>query len=53
MVAYHLLDRKVDYAELGADYFVRRQDPKRHANKLVRQLQALGYDVTIEPVQAA
>lgn len=53
VVAYHLLDRKVDYAELGADYFLRRDDPERHANKLLRQLRALGYDVKIEPVEAA
>jgi hypothetical protein len=28
-------------------------DPKRHAAKLVRQLQAVGYRVTLEEVEAA
>ncbi len=28
-------------------------DPKRHAAKLVRQLQAIGYRVTLEEVEAA
>jgi len=53
VTAYHLLDREEEYSDLGADYFIRRHDPERHANKLVRQLRALGYDVTIEPVEAA
>jgi transposase len=51
--AYHVLDRGVPYEDLGADYFVRRHDPKRHAAKLVRQLQAIGYRVTLEEVTAA
>ena len=53
VAAFHILDRGEPYCDLGADYFVRRQDPQRHANKLVQQLQALGYDVNIEPVEAA
>ena len=28
-------------------------DPKRHAAKLVRQLQSIGYRVTLEEVEAA
>ncbi|HZD05020.1 MAG TPA: IS110 family transposase [Longimicrobiales bacterium] len=53
VVAYHVLDQAVPYEELGADYFLRRHDPQPHANKLVRQLKALGYDVKIQPVEAA
>jgi transposase len=53
VVAYHVIDRGQEYSDLGADHFVRRRDPKRHANKLLRQLQALGYEVTLEPVEAA
>jgi hypothetical protein len=53
VVAYHLLDRAVPYEDLGADYFLCRHDPKRHAAKLVRQLQAIGYRVTLEEVKAA
>lgn len=51
--AYHLMDRDQDYADLGADYFIRRHDLERHASKLVRQLKALGYEVNIQPVEAA
>src|SRR6266542_4432718 len=53
VAAYHILDRGVPYEDLGADYFLHRHDPERHANKLVRQLRALGYEVKIEPVEAA
>ena len=53
VVAYHVLDRGVPYQDLGADYFLRRHDPKRHAAKLVRQLQNIGYRVTLEEVEAA
>jgi transposase len=53
VAAYHILDRGVPYEDLGADYFLHRHDPERQANQLVRQLRALGYDVTIEPVEAA
>lgn len=53
VVAYHVLDRGLPYEDLGADYFLRRHDPKRHAAKLVRQLQAIGYEVNIQPVEAA
>lgn len=53
VAAYHILDRGLPYADLGADYSVRRFDPKRHADKLVRQLQAIRYKVSLEPVEAA
>ena len=43
VAAFHILDRVQPYSDLGADYFVHRHDPQRHANKLVRQLRALGY----------
>ncbi len=52
VIAYHLMDRDQD-ADLGADYFLRRHDPQRHASKLLRQLKALGYEVNIQPVEAA
>jgi len=53
VVVYHVLDRGVPYAEIGADYFVRRHDPARQATKLVRQLTTLGYRVTLDPVEGA
>lgn len=52
VAAYHMLDRNEAFTDLGADHF-RRHDPERHANRLVRQLKALGYEVTIQPVEAA
>lgn len=53
VVAYHILDRARPYEELGADWFLRRHDPARHATKLLRQLAALGYQVTLNPTEAA
>jgi transposase len=53
IAAFHILDRHEPYHELGADYFVRRHDPERHARRLARQIQALGFDVTIRPADAA
>jgi len=53
VAAFHILDRHEPYHELGADYFVRRHDPERHARRLARQIQALGFDVTIRPADAA
>ncbi|MGQ0670854.1 MAG: IS110 family transposase [Actinomycetota bacterium] len=53
VAAFHILDRAEPYSDLRADYFVHRHDPQRHANTLVRQLRALGYEITLEPVEAA
>ena len=53
VAAFHILDRHEPYNELGADFFVRRHDPERHARRLARQIQALGFDVTIRPSEAA
>jgi transposase len=53
VVAFHILDRGVPYEELGADYFLRRHDAGRQATKLVRQLNTLGYRVTLDPLEAA
>lgn len=53
VAAYHILDRRVPYHDLGADWFLRRHDPARHARRLARQIQALGFDVTITQSQAA
>ena len=40
------------YAELGADYFTRRQDPGRETRRLIAKLEALGHRVTIEDTAA-
>ncbi len=46
---FHMLARDQPYYELGADYFIRREDPDRRARKLIRQLQAIGYTVHAQP----
>jgi len=53
VAAFHILDRGVPHQELGADFFLRRHDPARQATKLIRQLNTLGYQVTLDPIQAA
>jgi transposase len=53
VAAYHMLDRRLPYSDLGADWYTRRHDPARHAAQLARQIRTLGYHVTITPAQAA
>jgi transposase len=51
VIAWYLLTDDCDYADLGGDYFVRR-DADRARQRAVVQLQALGYQVTLEPLAA-
>ena len=51
-IAYHLLSRRVPYAELGSDH-VDRQHVERQRRRLVERLEALGVKVTIEEVAEA
>jgi transposase len=51
VIAWHLLADDCDYQDLGGDYFVRR-DTERQRQRAVAQLQALGYQVTLEPLAA-
>lgn len=48
VVCYHLL-REPDaaYKDLGADYFERRKDPDREAQRMVRRLERLGFTVEL------
>jgi transposase len=46
---FHMFQQDQPYHDLGADYFIRREDPARRAHKLIRQLQAIGYTVHTEP----
>jgi transposase len=50
-VAHVLLSRKVDYHDLGPDYFLRRNQ-EAIERRCVRQLQRLGYKVTLTPQEA-
>ena len=49
VIAYHMLKRKEDYRELGADHFD-RIDVNRIRRSLVRRLEGLGHKVTLEPL---
>lgn len=40
------------YRDVGDDYFT-RQNPDRLIRRLVRQLEALEHQVTLEPLEAA
>ena len=46
--AWHMLQTGELYRDLGGDYFI-RQNPDRLTKRLVRQLQALGHQVTLTP----
>jgi len=47
-IAYYVMRDGITYRELGADYFQRR-DRDRTARRHVKQLEALGYVVTVQP----
>lgn len=46
IIAYHLLTRKVNYRELGAQYFEQHRE-KAIVRQTVRRLENLGYTVTL------
>lgn len=48
-IAYHVLSRQEPYRDLGANYFVER-DSDTHRRRLIRQLEHLGYAVSLAPV---
>lgn len=50
--AYHMLKDGVPHRDLGVDYFDRRR-PKAKLGSLVRQIQKLGYDATLQPTSQA
>ena len=43
---WHILHDGVEWTELGVDYFERRQDPKRLAQRKLNDLRSLGWTVT-------
>jgi transposase len=50
VIVWHLLnDPDARYVDLGSDYYTNRLDPDRKTRDLVRQLQALGHTVTLNP----
>jgi transposase len=48
VIAWQLLSDDCDDADLGGDFFIRR-DADRARQRAVTQLQALGYQVTLQP----
>ena len=50
--AWHMLQTGELYRDLGGDYFT-RQNPDRLTKRLIRQLEALGHQVTLEPMEVA
>ena len=50
VIVWHLLaDPDARYHDLGADFYDTRLGPERKKRTHVRQLEALGYKVTLEP----
>ncbi|MEU1274010.1 IS110 family transposase [Streptomyces sp. NPDC005799] len=50
VVIWHLLsDPDTKFRDLGADFYDTRIDPERRKHNHLRQLEALGYRVTLEP----
>jgi transposase len=49
VIVWHILDSGCTYDELGADFFDRRINTEARQRHLVRQLEALGHNVTLEP----
>lgn len=49
VIVWHLLASDTTYDELGADFFERRVNTEARQRNLVRQLEALGHKVTLQP----
>jgi transposase len=50
VIVWHLLsDDHAHFHDLGSDYFDKRRGPERIKQTHIRQLEALGYKVTLEP----
>jgi transposase len=52
VVIWFILNDRVTYDEMGADYLNRFDDPARRQRYLVHQLEQLGLKVTVEPTAA-
>lgn len=52
LVAYfHIVRDEVEFRELGPAWQRKRYSPERRARRLQRQIEALGYQVTLQPSQ--
>lgn len=52
VIAYHVIQRQEPYRELGAQYFD-QQRPEATAKRLVKRLETLGYQVSVQPQNAS
>jgi transposase len=53
VIIWHVLAENIAYRDLGSDYFTRRiDDPDTRKRRLIRELEALGHKVIIEPTAA-
>lgn len=49
VIIWHVLHDNAEYRDLGSDYFTRYDNPEARKRRLIRDLQTLGYDVTVQP----
>jgi transposase len=49
VIIWHILHTDTEYRDLGTDYFLHRDNPQARTHRLIRDLQTLGYHVTITP----
>jgi transposase len=49
VIIWHVLGNDCDYQDLGSDFFERRLNAESRKRRLVRELEALGHRVTLEP----
>jgi len=52
IAVWHMLHDHVDYQDLGPDHFLNR-NPDRARSRAIRQLNQLGYSVTLNPISPA
>ena len=53
VIIWHVLAESSAYRDLGSDYFTRRMgSPKARERRLIREREALGHKVTLEPTVA-
>lgn len=52
VIIYHILKHRVDYQDLGPDYFL-RLEPERQKRYLIKRLEQLGYQVQLTAKDAA
>jgi transposase len=50
VAAWHMLTNNVDHDDLGADWFARKVNNDHRRDQAIRNLQDLGYRVTLQPV---